>query len=319
MGTRRASVTLVVAASTAAPEVASSRTCAGAAPRAGRPRCAGPPDAADAAEVVVEAIPAANGCCRLSGAPRAPASSTPGSASTSVDGRVNAREAHGRLGVEPSSRIAASTVAIAAVSQAGRACGADRELEAVRVEDERRGHPALEVVAELRVAGRNVRLPEEVVQLGVEAGHPNPAPTPERVREHRTRGRASRRRPCSWCARRRSVESRTRLREPAPFRRRSACRCVGSRGSSSGTPTGRRGSRASTVDARRPQARARSGGTTRGRTACEHDAVDLEQRLGDRASIDSSPLSSSRKCLEGLYRGRAVRGARPHEACARPR
>ncbi len=68
-------------------------------------------------------------------------------------------------------------------SQSRRSGGADRELEAVRVEDERRRHAALEVVAGLRLAERDVGLAEEVVQLRVEAGKPDACADAERVRE----------------------------------------------------------------------------------------------------------------------------------------
>ena len=46
--------------------------------------------------------------------------------------------------------------------------GADGERETVVVERQTRRHPALEVVAGLRIAERDVGLAEEVVQLHVE-------------------------------------------------------------------------------------------------------------------------------------------------------
>ena len=141
-----------------------------------------PPDAADAAEVVVEAIPAANGSAALLERCERGLVDT-GLGVDDVERGVDAREADRRLGVEALVEDRREHRRERR-SQACRACRADRELEAVRVEDERRRHAALEVVARLRIAERDVGLAEEVVQLRVEAGQPDAGADAERVREH---------------------------------------------------------------------------------------------------------------------------------------
>ena len=68
-------------------------------------------------------------------------------------------------------------------TQPGRPRGADRERQAFSVECQCRSHPALEVVAGLWLPERDVRLPEEVVELHVQLGDPYPCPDAEAVGE----------------------------------------------------------------------------------------------------------------------------------------
>src|SRR6188474_3405133 len=140
------------------------------------------PDTTDATEVMVEAIPTANGSAALLECCQRRLVDT-GLGIDDVEGRVNAREAHRGLCVE-SLVEDCGKYRRERGAQACRACGADRELEAVRVEDERRCHAALKMVSRLRIARRDVRLAEEVVQLSVEARHPDACAHPEGVREH---------------------------------------------------------------------------------------------------------------------------------------
>ena len=89
-----------------------------------------------------------------------------------VEGGVDARPRNGSLGIETlvedarEHRRKSST-------QPRCARGADCEREALAVERETRRHAALEVVARLRIAVRDVRLAEEVVQLHVQIGEPD--------------------------------------------------------------------------------------------------------------------------------------------------
>ena len=227
---------------------------------------------------------------------------------------MDAREADRRLGVEPLVEDCGEHRRERR-SQACRACGADRELEAVRVEDERRCHAALEVVARLRIARRDVRLAEEVVQLGVEARHPDPCAHPEGVREH---ARAAMRVHGDHV---RGVLSADRLslervhESQHAFRRRHPADTWEPRKQLREPPTDRRVSPRVDLGTRRSAARAKPGGTKRGlpRRARRRPpgAAPRRSSLG-RQSLAPSSASASRVCRRpGWSRSSPARSVRP--------
>ena len=142
----------------------------------------GATDAAHAAEVVVNPLPASH----------RPAGLLEQRERSLVDPRLRVDQLE--RGVEAWKRDGSLGVVtfVEDRRQDGRECRpqprrpgrADRELEAVGVERESRRHAALEMVTGLRLPVCDVRLAQEVVELDVEAGQPGAGADAEGVREH---------------------------------------------------------------------------------------------------------------------------------------
>ena len=172
-------------------------------------------------------------------------------------------------------------------SQARRAGGADRELEAVGVEHERGRHPALEVVSRRRLAERDVRLPEQVVELDVEARDPHACADAERVREDARAavpvdGDHVRRVLAAFVGRLERGDER----EDALLRR-TVPRARGSRGSSSGNAREPASRRDAAPAVRHEHRFAPARPVVAKLVRRQHDAVDREQRLGEGAAVDA--------------------------------